>query len=249
MIDFDILDNGWSRHSGPWCRYPSLQITKAGVVLGANTLIVKAAMASDLRPSLILKGEEARILALLSSAHGFAAPPWLINQFRSISNLMEKGQTEAAQFSLALMGLPRLTTLARPAKETAETLFRAATALDHRMLTPGELMKCLGLIPYDMKAENWERMVKYDPNEPRDDQGRWTSGPGGGSGTDNNSGNQEKQISRKNSNVPKLVMTTNKETHKQCVQECLHLIPSPSGDLQASEYHKCFQECLQSSRQ
>jgi len=30
----------------------------------------------------------------------------------------------------------------------------------------------------------------------------------------------------------------------ECYKRCAHLIPSPSGDLQASEYRKCFRQCM-----
>lgn len=32
--------------------------------------------------------------------------------------------------------------------------------------------------------------------------------------------------------------------HDRCVAQCLHLLPSPSGDLQSSEYRKCYRECM-----
>ncbi len=32
--------------------------------------------------------------------------------------------------------------------------------------------------------------------------------------------------------------------HDRCVTQCLHLLPSPSGDLQSSEYRKCYRECM-----
>ena len=32
--------------------------------------------------------------------------------------------------------------------------------------------------------------------------------------------------------------------HDECVEKCLHLLPSPSGDLQSSEYRKCYRECM-----
>lgn len=33
-------------------------------------------------------------------------------------------------------------------------------------------------------------------------------------------------------------------THSQCVDRCLHLLPSPSGDLQSSEFRKCVGKCM-----
>jgi hypothetical protein len=35
-----------------------------------------------------------------------------------------------------------------------------------------------------------------------------------------------------------------KSKHDRCVSQCLHLLPSPSGDLQSSEYRKCYRECM-----
>jgi RHS repeat-associated protein len=31
---------------------------------------------------------------------------------------------------------------------------------------------------------------------------------------------------------------------RDCYAECAHLLPSPSGDLQASEFRKCYRECV-----
>jgi len=30
---------------------------------------------------------------------------------------------------------------------------------------------------------------------------------------------------------------------EECYEKCKHLLPSPSGDLQSSEYRKCYREC------
>ena len=31
---------------------------------------------------------------------------------------------------------------------------------------------------------------------------------------------------------------------EECLDKCLHLLPSPSGDLQSSEFRKCYRECI-----
>lgn len=36
--------------------------------------------------------------------------------------------------------------------------------------------------------------------------------------------------------------------HERCRDKCLHLLPSPNGDLQSSEYRKCYRECMGSLR-
>jgi hypothetical protein len=33
------------------------------------------------------------------------------------------------------------------------------------------------------------------------------------------------------------------EKDEECYEKCKHLLPSPSGDLQSSEYRKCYREC------
>jgi hypothetical protein len=35
-----------------------------------------------------------------------------------------------------------------------------------------------------------------------------------------------------------------KPTYSQCVDQCLHLLPSPSGDLQSSEFRMCVGKCM-----
>ncbi|VEA58791.1 core protein [Salmonella enterica subsp. salamae] len=41
-----------------------------------------------------------------------------------------------------------------------------------------------------------------------------------------------------------LACSNSKESNKDCYEECKHLLPSPSGDLQSSEYRKCYRECM-----
>jgi RHS repeat-associated protein len=44
--------------------------------------------------------------------------------------------------------------------------------------------------------------------------------------------------------VPKVPATCVASKHDDCVAQCLHLLPSPSGDLQSSEFRKCYRECM-----
>lgn len=39
-------------------------------------------------------------------------------------------------------------------------------------------------------------------------------------------------------------MGRRKPTMSECVDRCLHLLPSPSGDLQSMEYHQCITKCM-----
>jgi hypothetical protein len=44
--------------------------------------------------------------------------------------------------------------------------------------------------------------------------------------------------------VPPIATTRPRpDKDEECYERCKHLLPSPSGDLQASEYRKCYREC------
>ena len=36
---------------------------------------------------------------------------------------------------------------------------------------------------------------------------------------------------------------SSKSKDEECYEKCKHLLPSPTGDLQASEFRKCYREC------
>lgn len=44
-------------------------------------------------------------------------------------------------------------------------------------------------------------------------------------------------------NTTETVVTPLSIRGENCHEECQHLLPSPSGDLQAMEYHKCYADC------
>ncbi len=44
--------------------------------------------------------------------------------------------------------------------------------------------------------------------------------------------------------VPGVLAAIGRSRHEECLDKCLHLLPSPSGDLQASEFRKCYRECM-----
>jgi len=79
-----------------------------------------------------------------------------------------------------------------------------------------------------------DRLLKanFNPDEPRDERGRWTS--------DGRLDSRESPTST----AGRQIAESDQERHNRCVQECLHLLPSPTGDLQHMEYHKCYGECM-----
>jgi len=41
----------------------------------------------------------------------------------------------------------------------------------------------------------------------------------------------------------RMCLNYDKDKADECYEKCKHLLPSPSGDLQSSEYRKCYREC------
>ena len=41
-----------------------------------------------------------------------------------------------------------------------------------------------------------------------------------------------------------MLANISRSKHEECLEKCLHLLPSPSGDLQSSEFRKCYRECI-----
>jgi len=59
-----------------------MTITEAGLVLGVGTVLAKRCTDCWGRPSLAIDGNEERLLALLSVAHGRAVDPRVIDHIR-----------------------------------------------------------------------------------------------------------------------------------------------------------------------
>jgi hypothetical protein len=132
-------------------------------VLGAGTVLAPMRRGGTLD----LSGED-RILALLSAA--FAAPvdPAVLAKLRRAAELWAQGDKCLAQIHLEHLRLPKL--------ESEEQAFRLflADRLIASGYPPRGLCEALG---FDLP----EGLAKYNPDEPRDDHGRWTTG--GASGT------------------------------------------------------------------
>ena len=144
----------------------SLAFTEAGLVLGAGTVL--APMSRDGGDTLDFSGED-RILALLAAAYSAPVNPAVLGKLRRAAELWAQGEKCLAQIHLAHLRLPKL-----ESEEQAFGLFLAdqLIASGH---SPRELCKALGFdLPQGLK--------KYNPDEPRDDHGRWTTG--GASGTE-----------------------------------------------------------------
>jgi hypothetical protein len=114
----------------------------------------------------------------------------------------------------------------------------------------------LGLpeLPDDLAVQRLldaDRILKanFNPEEPRDERGRWTIDGGGTVDTSRLSSTKPlssvpDQLSTDSSHPSQEIAETMQERHNRCVEQCLHLLRSPSGDLQSSEYRKCYRECM-----
>jgi len=98
---------------------------------------------------------------------------------------------------------------------------------------------------------NADRLLKanFNPEEPRDERGRWTIDGAGTADTGRLSSARpfsglSDHVGTVSSPSPEEIAETKQERHNRCVEECLHLLRSPSGDLQFSEYRRCYRECM-----
>jgi hypothetical protein len=165
----------------------SLAFTEAGLVLGAGTSVAPMRRDGEGVETLDLSGED-RILALLTVAFSAPVNAILLVKLRHASELWAQVDKSLAQIHLEQLRLPKL--------ETGEQAFRLflADQLIASGYSPRELCKVLG---FDLP----KGLRKFDPDQPRDDHGRWTSGGGGGDAA-SAGGSPARGSSRSNTDAP-----------------------------------------------
>jgi hypothetical protein len=147
----------------------SLAFTEAGLVLGAGTIVARMRRGGGDAGTLDLFGED-RILALLAAVFSAPVNPAVLGKLRRASELRVQGDKCLAHIQIEHLRLPKL--------ETEEQAFRLFLA-DHLIesgQSPREICRALG---FDLP----EGLKKYDPDEPRDDHGRRTTGGASGGST------------------------------------------------------------------
>ncbi len=158
-----------------------------------------------------------------------------------------KGRTHAAVRQKAALDALLSAAYGRPVDGALiwAGLRRVAEALQEGNLLKATLAATyLGLpqLPDEMAVTRLietDRLLRanFNPGEPRDERGRWAL----------DGGTVDASRSSKpapTSTAPEMIAETKDERHSRCVEECLHLLPSPTGDLQSSEYRKCYRECM-----
>ena len=167
MHSIAALERAWrGQRARRLARYATLPaLAEAGLELGAQTVIARRVRDRWGGPDLALVGNEARILALLSVAHGKPVSPSVIANLRRAAKAMARGDKALAAIHIAHTGLPRIDR----DEGTAFRLFAAERLLDDG-LDPRDLMTGLGLDPWPLDA------LKYNQGEPRDFHGRGADG-------------------------------------------------------------------------
>ena len=141
-----------------------LTFTAAGLALGATILAPLRRNAAGVE-TLDLSGED-RILAALTAAFLAPVDAALLGKLRRACALWTLGEKSLAQIHLAQLRLP-------PVGADEALRLHLADRLMAEGFAPRELCKELGFeLPAGLK--------KYSPDQPRDEQGRWTDGAGGG---------------------------------------------------------------------
>ena len=146
---------------------PELALSEDGVVLGDGTIIAPLTDLPGGGCGLGIEGREAEILALLSIARREPAPPAMLTKLTVASQALAAGDPARAAMVLCQSGQPRIDD-----RELAKGLASAAELMADGM-SPAALLKAIG-----MKPVKWgrETLGKYNPDEPRDNRGRWTDG-------------------------------------------------------------------------
>jgi hypothetical protein len=168
MIAYDVLCAAWrderARRLARYHRVPAFG--PEGLTLGAQTAIGKT-----------IVGNEDRILALLAVAYERPVRPDVIGNLARAAKAIAHGDRSLAAIHIAHAGLEKI----GADEHTAFRLFAAEKLLDAGA-TPRDVMTGLGIDPWPLDLLK----ANFDPDEPRDAQGRWTGGAGTGDGGPSN---------------------------------------------------------------
>lgn len=159
------LREAWHARERAFPIYPYLHLAPEGLALGAGTVVVPA---DETRRLASLDRREARVLALLSAAHGKAVAPAVLGNIARAGDAWRRGDDCFAYIHLAHSRLPEL----QDSREAARRLFLAEGFLDGGG-SPQAVFKALNLDAAFVDAV--EKV--YNPAEPRVPAGSgWTSG-------------------------------------------------------------------------
>jgi hypothetical protein len=133
---------------------PALTLTSDGLILGAGTVLVAAAVPRGLSS---LKGQEARVLTLLAGAYGKAVAPSVLINIERAAKAWRDGDDCLAHVHLAHTGLHPFANV----QAAAYRLFVTEGALRAGAF-PRDVLKALHL-----DARYIDAVQKYSPDQPR----------------------------------------------------------------------------------
>jgi hypothetical protein len=141
-----------------------------------------------------------------------------MNGLNAVARALNGGNIALAQVAMLNLHLPDLPDLRKAA--ASEHLFGIALHL-------------------------WEsgilKSAEFEPTK----HPRWPRGAPASQGGRFRAANDNDQVSSEASNVgDSPIVVAGLTRHERCINKCLHLLKSPSGDLQSSEFRKCYGECM-----
>ncbi|HEX3495578.1 MAG TPA: hypothetical protein VHT02_00125, partial [Methylocella sp.] len=170
----DVLDRHWRDEGLSRPLHRAMTFGQAGLVLGRGTLLAK--FEKERPRGLALDGNEARVVSLLTAAHGKPVARGAVEKIRRAGEFWCAGEKTLAQIHLAFLGLPQLDEMG------AYRLFLAGVALE-KGIEPDDLMRALG---FPRAARDLEKYWEDQPRVPAGsgrESGEWTSGGRDGAGS------------------------------------------------------------------
>ena len=166
------LEKAWRARRGSTSVDPVMRFSHEGLVLGAGTLLAKSGGPGR---DLSIDSSEPRLRALLAAAHGRRPTAGALAHLRKAAERWSEGQEALAAMHLALSKVERL----EQPEADAHRLFLA-----DRLLNAGFEANAI-MNAVEAGGAAFERLQKYDPDQPRVPagsgraSGQWTSGDDG----------------------------------------------------------------------
>jgi hypothetical protein len=165
---FNELKKRWDDHVSHGRFHPGLVIKDAGLVLGADTILVRMGETRSGAKALAVEADRERLLALLGVSYRDQVTTGIVKKIENASEQWRRGEKALAHIHLAFAGLPRL-----ESANDAYRLYLAGALLDDG-LPPHEMLAKLGL------GRAMRQLDKFDPDQPRApagsgrESGQWT---------------------------------------------------------------------------
>ena len=168
MRSFNELKKRWDDHVSRGRYHPGLAIEDAGLVLGADTILVRMGETRSGAKALAVEADRERLLTLLGVSYRDQVPSGIVKNIEKASEQWRRGEKALAHIHLAFARLPQL-----ESANDAYRLYLAGALLDDG-LPPREMLAELGL------GRAMRQLDKFDPDQPRvppgsgRESGQWT---------------------------------------------------------------------------